>query len=130
MEEIIDHWLISRKEQFFLLEGEEEIILLRRGQALLISVQLTPPHTDALHLQTWMRLGLASLNHYQGALALRPEDSALWLIQCLPEGYSQQPLLDCLEALLNQRDTWRAIFARLSRRPQSLRPSSLSSALY
>lgn len=77
-----------------------------------------------------MRLGGASLNHFQGALAQLSTTGALWLVQTV-QGTTDTPfLLSIIESMLNQRDTWHAIVARLNK-PTLHRPAtSLRSRLY
>jgi hypothetical protein len=74
-----------------------------------------------------MRLGAASLNHFQGALAQKADTGALWLVQSLRGGQGETRVLKCLEQLLNQRDTWRAAIKRLVRPSQNFKPTSLRS---
>ncbi|MTD19943.1 type III secretion protein [Pseudomonas sp. CCM 7891] len=130
MKDLLIHWLGTREEQITLLEDNDEIILRRHAGVLLLNVQLTHDRLDKSLLQTWMRLGGASLNHFQGALTQAPASGALWLTQCLPGRPGETQLLGCLESLLNQRDTWRAIVARLARPVQKLHPTSLRSLLH
>ncbi|CRL98195.1 type III secretion protein [Pseudomonas marginalis] len=130
MQALVRDWLISGKEQLRLFEGDDEIMLNRQGDALVLSVQLTLTRPDTATLQRWMRLGAASLNHFHGALAQKADSGELWLIQKLPGGQGEAYVLGYLEALLNQRDTWRATVARLARHPQNLKPTSLRSLSY
>jgi hypothetical protein len=122
---LVSRWLDGHEEQLSLFEDNDEIILRRHMKTLLVSVQLTHDRVDNSLLETWMRLGGASLSHFQGALAQAPVDGALWLIQGLREGLGEKHLLDCLEALLNQRDTWRAMVTHLARPALKFNPTSL-----
>lgn len=127
MKALITNWLNSRAEELRLIEDHDEILLRQGSNTLLLQVQLTRDRPDKSHLNTWMHLGNASLSHFQGALAQAPATGALWLTQCLQESTSEKPLLDSLEALLNQRDTWRAMIARLAKQGPRFQPTSLRS---
>jgi hypothetical protein len=130
MKDLVNEWLSSAKEQITLVEGDDEVSLTRQGGAVLLSAQLTSARPDSTTLQNWLRLGAASLTHFQGTVAQQADTGALWLIQISKAGDGQAHLLGCLEALLNQRDTWRAIDARLARPPQQVKPTSLRSLSY
>lgn len=127
MKELLCNWLNSRTEELILFEDDDEIILSRGSDTLLLRVQLTSSRPDKSHLHTWMRLGNASLSHFQGALAQAPATGVLWLVQCLPHSAGEKHLLDSLEALLNQRDTWRAMITRLTKPTPRFQPTSLRS---
>lgn len=127
MKNLIHDWLDSRKEQISVFEGDDEITLKRQGDTILLQAQLTSSSLDHTALHTWMRLGGASLNHFHGALARKPETGALWLTQSLRGAQGEADVLKGLETLLNQRDTWRAIAARFARTGQNLKPTSLRS---
>eukprot|EP01133_Synstelium_polycarpum_P005814 gene5814-6728_t len=88
-----------------LFEDNDEIKVRRDQQAFLISVQLTHHRVDKRALEAWMRLGLESLRHFQGALAQEAMTGHLWLLQKLPGDCALPHLLGKLETLLNQRDT-------------------------
>lgn len=130
MQTLVSDWLNSREEQATLYEGDDQIVLKRQGASLLLSAQLTSTSSDNTALQRWLRLGAVSLNHFQGALAQKADNGGLWLIQSLRSGQGEAHVTACLEALLNQRDTWRAAFARFAHPPQILRPTSLRSLSY
>lgn len=127
MREQLTQWLSSGKQQITLFEDCDAIILRRHAGTLQLSVQLTQHPPARPLLETWMRLGSASLGHFHGALAQAPTTGVLWLVQCRPEGSGEQCLLDALEDLLNQRDTWRAIATRLASPSQKPSPASLRS---
>jgi hypothetical protein len=127
LQSLIARWVNGTEGQLRLFEDDDEIIFQRISNAVQLSVQLTQSRPDTLGLQTLMRLGGASLNYFHGALALDPVSGVLWLVQCLREGPNEKRLLDCLEALLNQRDTWRAMATRLARPAQKFTPTSLRS---
>lgn len=116
--------LRGREQQVLLLEENDEVNMYRDEQHVLLRVQLTEPHLE-IPLQSWSRLGQSSLAHFQGALALAPTTGYLWLQQSLPRDCSQEHMLKSLEALLNQRDTWRSVVARLTRPERKFQPTSL-----
>lgn len=130
MQALVRDWLNSREEQLSVFEGDDEIILKRQAKTLLLGAQLTSAVADSAALYSWMRLGAASLNHFQGALAQKPDTGALWLIQNLRGAGDEADLCGSLQALLNQRDTWRATAARLVRPALNLKPTSLRSRPY
>ena len=107
-----------------MFENDDEIIFQRVSNRLLVKVQLTKADEHKAQLRTWMRLGGPSLSYFHGAVALAPTTGALWLIQCVEMGHGEQ-LAKCLESLLNQRDTWRAIVARQDRPARAFIPTSL-----
>lgn len=127
---LVGGWLSSGEREIALFEGEDEVTLQRQGDTVLLGAQLTSALPDNPALQGWLRLGAASLNHFQGALAQKADTGALWLIQSLRTDRGEAYVLRCLEALLNQRDTWRAIAARLARPNLPLKPTPLSSRSY
>ncbi|WP_411390315.1 type III secretion protein [Pseudomonas sp. MPB23] len=130
MRGVINDWLNSRQAQLSVFEGNDEILLKHQGDTLLLGAQLTSTRSDNPALQRWMRLGAASLNHFHGALAQKADSGALWLIQNVRGGQGEAYVLGCLETLLNQRDTWRATFARLAPQTEHLKPTSLRSLSY
>ncbi|AZE64947.1 hypothetical protein SAMN05216475_0154 [Pseudomonas synxantha] len=123
---LIGGWLNGHEEQLTLFENDDEINFLRVSNKLLIQVQLTKAGEDNASLRTWMRLGGPSLSYFQGALAQSPTTGTLWLVQCVEMDHREQPA-KCLESLLNQRDTWRAIVARQARPARAFVPTSLRS---
>lgn len=130
MSELIIHWALSKKAHLTLHEENSTISLQRHTEALLLSAQLTEHPPSNSQLQTWMRMGGSSLNHFQGALAIAPENGALWLLQALPPDCSTAQLLAGLESLLNQRDIWRSVAARLARPAHSIIPRPLGQRSY
>lgn len=86
MKDIVRDWLGSHEEQITLFEVDDEIILKRQDNLVLLSVQLTSTPSDTTTLQSWLRLGVASLNLFQGALAQKADSGTLWLIQTLRSG--------------------------------------------
>ncbi|QDG58559.1 type III secretion protein [Pseudomonas sp. NIBRBAC000502773] len=129
MKDLICDWLRNKEEQMTLLEEDGEVTLIYQESVLLLAAQLTSTRADGVALQYWARLGAASLVHFQGALAQNPDTGVLWLTQSLKGKLSEPHVLDSLAALLNQRDAWRAIFARLWRPPLSVKPLPLRSQL-
>ncbi|QJI27342.1 type III secretion protein [Pseudomonas sp. ADAK18] len=127
MDELLGRWLSSNEPQITLFEDDDEIKVQRDQQILLISAQLTHHRVDKKTLEAWMRLGQASLRHFQGALAQEAINGHLWLLQKLPSDGALTHLVTKLETLLNQRDTWRAMAVRLARPTQKLTPTSLRS---
>lgn len=127
MNGLIARWLSGGEEQLSVFEEDDEIILRRQAGAMLLSVQLTHHRPDNSLLGNWLRPGHASLSHFKGALAQAPCSGALWLLQRVPGTHGSERLLADLEALLNQRDTWRAIVARLATPPRKPIPTSLRS---
>ena len=130
MKAFVGNWLSGGEKEITLFEGDDEVTLQHLGDSVLLGAQLTCASPDNPALQGWLRLGAASLNHFQGALAQKADTGALWLIQSLRTDRGEAYVLDCLEAILNQRDTWRAIVVRLARPAPNLKPTSLRSRSY
>ncbi|XVJ45261.1 type III secretion protein [Pseudomonas sp. UBT] len=124
MNALIIHWARGREDSLTLFEDGHAITLQRLPGTLRLGVQLTLHRPDNAQLETWMRPGEPSLNHFQGALAQAPDSGALWLVQCLPlpDDLDDKHVLSGVENLLNQRDAWRAMIAR-QLRPALPRPS-------
>lgn len=127
---LIAGWLSGQEEQLSIFEGDHEISLRRQPGALLLSARLSPNGNAKVRLETWLRLGEASLSHFQGALAQSPENGTLWLIRTLAEAKDEQLVLNNLEQLLNQRDTWHAMVPHLARLPLKRSPTSLRSLTF
>lgn len=113
-----------------LYEQDDEISLYCHEHQILLRVQLSHPGLETYPLQAWQRLGQASLAHFKGALALSPVTGQLWLVQGLARDYSQEHLLSAIEALLNQRDAWRCVVARLARPGRKLQAIALRKPLH
>lgn len=127
----LTQWLVGTEQEITLLEGDDAINLRRYRQCFLLSAQLThqsPPTQTAM--ETWLRLGGASLAHFQGALSVEPSTGQLWLLQCVWQEANQAVLFNQLESLLNQRDTWRSTAKRLARTPKKLGPTPLRAQFY
>jgi hypothetical protein len=130
LKSLLFEWFSSRTEELTLFEDNNKITLQRYSNAILLFVQLTHYQPEKSQLQTWMRLGGASLNHFQGALSQVSASGELWLTQCLHDVRDEEHLCGCLESLLNQRDTWCAMVARLARPAQKFTATSLRSRPY
>ncbi|MDQ0738436.1 type III secretion protein [Pseudomonas sp. W4I3] len=127
MKELIIHWLKSGDEHLILLEDQDEIVFRLQGNKVLMCATLTSTSPSNTELQSWVRLGAASLTHFQGALARAPSSGALWIIQ-RPQDATEAPrVLGSIESLLHQRDTWRAVYARLKKPVRQLQPTLLRS---
>lgn len=104
--------LEGRTPHIRLFEKDDELSVQCHEHQVVLRVQLTRAGLDTYPLQAWLRLGQASLMHFKGALALSPVTGHFWLVQGLARDCSLDHLLNALQALLNQRDTWRRIVAR------------------
>ncbi|QHF42940.1 hypothetical protein PspS35_03730 [Pseudomonas sp. S35] len=109
------------------MEGDDHINVRSSEHGVLLCVQLTRDCPDPRSLGTWLRIGQSSLLHFAGALAQAPACGRLWLLQHLPHTCSQAEVLATLEALLNQRDTWRRVAKRLVMPASKLYVTSLRS---
>lgn len=116
--------LSGHQQTVLLFEQDDEVNVQCDEQRVVLRAQLTPADLE-FPLQSWCLLGQSSLAHFQGALALAPATGHLWLVQCLPGQCSQKHLLKSLEVLLNQRDTWRSVTARLRKAGRKFQPTSL-----
>lgn len=127
----LTQWLVGTEQEITLYEGDDAINLRRYPQCFLLSAQLThqPPPTQTA-METWLRMGGASLAYFQGALSVEPSTGQLWLLQCVTLEDHQAALFNQLESLLNQRDTWRSTAKRLARAPQQLGPTPLRAQFY
>lgn len=127
----LTQWRVGTEQEITLYEGGDTIILRRYPQCFLLSAQLThQPAPTQTAMETWLRLGGASLAYFQGALSIEPSTGQLWLLQCVPQEANQAALFNQLESLLNQRDTWRSTAKRLARTPQNLGPTPLRAQFY
>ncbi|KWU50189.1 hypothetical protein [Pseudomonas palleroniana] len=123
-EDDLARWLSGSDPQITLTEGDSRIVLRRDSGALVLGVELTQHVPTNAQLENWMRPGAASLHHFPGALAQDPVHGALWLLECLHDAPNPTQVQKSLEALLNQRDTWRAVMARLACPARAPRPAS------
>ncbi|AXP05866.1 type III secretion protein [Pseudomonas fluorescens] len=100
---------VDGPEHFGLVIDDGEATFSKLDEALLVSVELTVPMTHEVVLEDLLRLAHPSLSRFPGALARSPQDGRLWLLtQLAPDGHIDD-LIEALEALLNQRDTWQSI---------------------
>lgn len=107
----LTRWSVSvdGPEHFGLVIDDGEATFSKLDEALLVSVELTVPMTHEVVLEDLLRLAHPSLSRFPGALARSPQDGRLWLLtQLAPDGHIDD-LIEALEALLNQRDTWQSI---------------------
>ncbi|MBN2990518.1 CesT family type III secretion system chaperone [Pseudomonas cedrina subsp. fulgida] len=126
----LEHAFNRAETQLTLFQDNDEIHLQRHEHGWLLRVQLTHEPASSSTLQMWLRLGQASLEHFQGALALAPFSGHLWLLERIPKSVDQTPLLASLEALLNQRDRWRAVATRIAKPVWKSKTNSLRPPLY
>lgn len=73
MKVLVSKWWKNRQEPLSLLEGDDEITLRSQGDTLLLGAYLSSLTSEHPALEQWMRLGAASLNHFQGALAQKAD---------------------------------------------------------
>jgi hypothetical protein len=125
LKDLITQWLQSGEEKITLIEGQDEIVVRLQETGVLVCVSLTSTSSNNTELQCWVRLGAASLTHFKGALARASSSGTLWIIQSLQGTPEESRVLSSVESLLNQRDTWRAIYARLNKPAHQLKPTSL-----
>jgi len=101
--------------QFSLVIDDGDVTFDKLEGALLLSVELPASGSNEAALEEALRLAHPSLSRFPGALARSPADARLWLVaQCGPHGHVDD-LIELLEALLNQRDTWQSILHKASR---------------
>ncbi|MBT2340240.1 MULTISPECIES: type III secretion system chaperone [Pseudomonas] len=121
-------WSANADEQapFTLVIDDGDVTLSKLDDALLLAVELPHPVTSEAPLEDLLRLAHPSLARFPGALARSPHDARLWLMaQPAPDGHLDD-LIELLEALLNQRDTWQSILhktPRVAAAPVARRPS-------
>ncbi len=129
--ERLTQWRMGTEQEITLYEGGDAINLRRYPQCFLLSAQLThQPTPTQTAMETWLRMGGASLAYFQGALSVEPSTGQLWLLQCVSQEANPAVLFNQLESLLNQRDTWRSTVKRLARTPQNLGPTPLRARFY
>lgn len=130
LNDLLRGWHAGSEPYLVLQEVEDEVQLRRQHGKIVLTAHLTSDQSYSTTLQSWLRLGHAGFGHFQGALAQSPASGALLLLACLPDDCSHRQLLDALQALLNQRDVWRATLARISKPMMNLQSTALSSRLY
>ncbi|MBJ9977903.1 type III secretion system chaperone [Pseudomonas sp. S75] len=100
-----------------LVIDDGDVTLSKREGTLLLSVELPGCGGDEVSVQALLRLAHPSLSRFPGALARAADDSRLWLLAtALPDAHADE-LIEMLEALLNQRDTWQSMLPKHSRGP-------------
>lgn len=99
-------------EPLRLVIDDGEVTFDKLEGALLLWVELTAAVSSEASLHEVLRLAHPSLSRFPGALARSPLDARLWLMaQLAPDGHVDD-LIESLEALLNQRDTWQSILQK------------------
>lgn len=119
---------VDEPEHFVLLIDDGEVAFGKLEDSLLVSVELPASATSEASLQDILRLAHPSLSRFPGALGRSPQDSRLWLLAQLAADCHIDDLIETLEALLNQRDTWQSILhgnRRTAPAPVMRRPSPL-----
>lgn len=99
-------------EHFTIVVDDGEATFSKLEGGLLASVELTFPLINEVPLEDFLRLAHPSLSRFPGALARSPQDGRLWLVAQLTLDWHIDDLIEMLEALLNQRDTWQSILNR------------------
>lgn len=100
---------VDGPEHFTVVIDDGEATFCKLDEGLLASVELSVPVTHEVALEDLLRLAHPSLSRFPGALARSPQDGRLWLLAQLPPDRHIDDLIEVLEALLNQRDTWQSI---------------------
>ncbi|MDO7895770.1 type III secretion system chaperone [Pseudomonas citrulli] len=111
---------------FVLVIDDGEVIFDKLEDVLLLSVELSASVSSESALEEVLRLAHPSLSRFPGALARSPHDARLWLVAQLAAHGHVDDLMELLEALLNQRDTWQSILHKAPRgaaAPVARRPS-------
>lgn len=105
----VQGWLNTEEQHLELLAHNDTVTLQRINGGVLFSVQLIQQWPGNVLLDKWRRSGQNPLNHFQGALAQDPATGYFWLLQWTVGDSHSDTLLPHLEALLNQRKTWRSM---------------------
>ncbi|MCJ8205531.1 type III secretion system chaperone [Pseudomonas sp. RGM2987] len=110
---------------FTLVIDDGDVTFDKLEGALLLSVELPAGASNEAALEAVLRLAHPSLSRFPGALARSPDDARLWLVAQLAANGHVDDLIELLEALLNQRDTWQSILQKSPRgaAPVARRPS-------
>jgi hypothetical protein len=129
--EALQRWRDGDGETPFFFSADGSAVQLRRlASGVLIGARLALRSPDEALLQEALRLGQPSLARFPGALARDPADGRLWLLHRLADGCTTDDLLDSLETLLNQRDTWQSMLGgEPSPLPVKSRPLNLPPGL-
>jgi hypothetical protein len=117
---------VDGAEHFAIVIDDGEAIFNKLDDGLLVSVELNFPLGNEGSLEDLLRLAQPSLSRFPGALALSPQDERLWLLAQLAADAHIDDLVEVLEALLNQRDTWQSILHK-EQRAVARRPSHFHS---
>lgn len=117
----LDHWRASAGtgHAFAIVVDDGEATFQKLEDGLLVSVALNPASPHEVAVEEVLRLAQPSLSRFPGALARSAADGRLWLMAQLPPAPHIDDLLDVLEALLNQRDTWQSILDKTQRPTQA-----------
>ena len=113
-------------EHFTIVVDDGEATFSKLEGDLLVSVELIVPLANEVLLEDILRLAHPSLSRFPGALARSPQDGRLWLLAQPTLAWHIDDLMEMLEALLNQRDTWQSILNKDQRAvatPMARRPS-------
>lgn len=113
---------VDGPERFAVVVDDGEAAFDKLEDGLLISVELNAPQSNEASLEDILRLAQPSLSRFPGALARSPQNERLWLLAQLPPDAHVDDLVEVLEALLNQRDTWQSILHK-EQRAVARRPS-------
>ncbi|SED98624.1 type III secretion system chaperone [Pseudomonas kilonensis] len=106
---------VDGPEHFTVVIDDGEATFSKLDEGLLASVELTVPVTHEVALEDLLRLAHPSLSRFPGALARSPQDGRLWLLAQVPLDGHIDDLIEVLEALLNQRDTWQSMLNKNQR---------------
>lgn len=118
LRDTVRDWFDTGEQNLTLLENDDVITLQRIKGGVLFGVLLLNQRPAYALLEKWMHLGEPSLKYFQGALAQDPLTGHLWLLQCAVCDHCTDRLLSHLEALLNQRDTWRSMIPGVTPLPR------------
>ncbi|WP_342650430.1 type III secretion system chaperone [Pseudomonas sp. REB1044] len=116
----------EQHEHLKLLIDDGEVTFAHLDDALLLSVALPAEVSQGASLEQVLRLAHPSLSRFPGALARGPDDARLWLMAQVARDAHVDDLIELLEALLNQRDTWQSMLHKAPRgaaAPVARRPS-------
>lgn len=102
-------------EPLSLVIDDGDVTFDKRDGALQLAVELPASVSHEAPLEDVLRLAHPSLSRFPGALARSPDDARLWLMAQLPAHGHVDDLIELLEALLNQRDTWQSMLHKTSR---------------
>lgn len=127
--EHLTRWLDGNEPLLGFSADNGQVQVQRLPGGLSLGVALNGRTHDESSLQQALRLGQPSLAHFPGALARDPASGQLWLLQWLGETCDCDTLLNHVEVLLNQRDTWQSMLSEPPTTPPKARPLSLPPGL-